>query len=97
MRKVDFEIKTKSVLLHSAKWLLDAKVKEQIEANLDVDLSPLLKESQGSIEKQINGEISKGVWLNGNITELRVEQLQFSSAYFIIDFELSGHLKLKIQ
>jgi hypothetical protein len=97
MRKVDFEIKTKSVLLHSAKWLLDAKVKEQIEANLDVDLSPILKESQKSIEKQINGEISKGVWLNGNITELRVEQLQFSSAYFIIDFELSGHLKLKIQ
>ena len=97
MRKVDFEIKTKSVLLHSAKWLLDAKVKEQIEANLDVDLSPILKESQKSIEKQINGEISKGVWLNGNITELHVEQLQFSSAYFIIDFELSGHLKLKIQ
>ena len=97
MRKVDFEIKTKSVLLHSAKWLLDAKVKEQIEANLDVDLGPILKESREAIEKQINGEISKGVWLSGDITGLQVEQLQFSSAYFIIDFELSGLLKLKIQ
>jgi hypothetical protein len=97
IRKVDFELKTKSILLHSAKWILDAKVKEQIEANVAIDLGPILTESQIAIEKQINGEISKGVWLNGSISDLQIEQLLFSSNYFVIDFQLSGLLKLKIQ
>lgn len=97
IRKVDFELKTKSVLLHSAKWILDERVKQKIEESINVDLKPLLNHSQGAIEKQINGEISKGVWLNGAISEMDIEQLRFSSSYFILDFRLSGDLKLKVE
>lgn len=97
IREVDYELKTKSVLLHSAKWLLNSKLKEQIESSVDVDLSALILETSAAIEQQINGEISPGVWLNGKIESLRVQDLFLTSGYLIIDVRLEGLLKLKIK
>lgn len=97
IREVDYELKTKSVLLHSAKWLLNSKLKEQIESSVDVDLSPLLLETRAAIEQQINGEISPGVLLNGKIEALRVQNLFLTSGHLVIDVRLDGELKLKIK
>ena len=96
IREIDYELKTHSVLLHSAKWLLNSKLKEQIENSVDVDLSPILNETRAAIERQINGEITPGVWLNGKIEALKVENLLLTSGNLIIDVRLDGQLKLKI-
>ncbi|MFM8596699.1 MAG: DUF4403 family protein [Flavobacteriales bacterium] len=97
IREVDYELKTKSVLLHSAKWLLNSKLKEQIEASVDVDLSPLLQDTKQAVEQQINGEITTGVWLQGKIDALKVDNLVLTSGHLIIDVRLEGDLKLKIK
>jgi hypothetical protein len=89
-------LRTKSVLLHSAKWILNSKLKEQLTANIDVDLSPILTESKAAIEQQINGEITKGVWLEGKIDELSVQNLLLTTGFLVVDVRLSGKLKLKI-
>lgn len=96
IRDVEYELETKSVLLHSAKWILNSKLKEQIESSVDVDLSPMLKESKTAIEKQINGEITKGVWLKGNIDELSIQNLLLTTGHLVVDVRLTGQLKLKI-
>jgi hypothetical protein len=96
IREVDYELRTKSVLLNSAKWMLNSKLKEQITANIDVDLSPILTESKAAIEQQINREISKGVWLEGKIDELSVQNLLLTTGFLVVDLRLSGRLKLKI-
>jgi hypothetical protein len=96
IREVDYELRTKSVLLHSAKWMLNSKLKEQLTANVDVDLSPLLSESKAAIEQQINGEITKGVWLQGKIDELSVQNLLLTTGFLVVDLRLTGVLKLKI-
>ena len=96
IREVDYELRTKSVLLHSAKWMLNSKLKEQLTTNVDVDLSPLLSESKAAIEQQINSEITKGVWLQGKIDELSVQNLLLTSGHLVVDLRLTGVLKLKI-
>jgi hypothetical protein len=96
IREVDYELRTKSVLLHSAKWMLNSKLKEQLTANIDVDLSPILTESKTAIEQQINSEITKGVWLEGKIDELSVQNLLLTTGFLVVDLRLSGKLKLKI-
>ena len=96
IREVDYELRTKSVLLHSSKWMLNSKLKEQLTANVDVDLSPLLSESKAAIEQQINSEITNGVWLQGKIDELSVQNLLLTSGYLVVDLRLTGVLKLKI-
>ena len=97
IREVDYELRTKSVLLHSAKWMLNSKLKEELTANIDVDLSPILSESKAAIEQQINSEITKGVWLQGKIDELSVQNLLLTTGFLVVDLRLSGKLKLKIE
>ena len=96
VREVDYELRTKSVLLHSAKWILNSKLKEQLTAKIDVDLSPILAETKAAIEQQINGEITKGVWLSGKIEELSIQNLMLTTGHLVIDSRLTGRLKLKI-
>jgi hypothetical protein len=96
IREVDYELRTKSVLLHSAKWILSSKLKEQLTAKIDVDLSPILAETKTAIEQQINGEITKGVWLSGKIEELSVQNLILTTGHLVVDSRLTGRLKLKI-
>ena len=97
IRDVDYELRTKSVLLHSAKWILHSKLKEQLEATVDVDLSPILLETKAAIEQQINSEITNGVWLQGKIDELNVQNLLLTTGFLVVDLRLSGKLKLKIE
>lgn len=96
VKDVDFEFKTKSVLLHSAKWILDDKIKDKLQQKIDIDLSPMLMETKKAIEKQINIEVIKDVWLSGTIEELLVQQLLLTSDYLVIDLRLTGILKLKV-
>lgn len=97
IREVDYELRTKSVLLHSAKWMLNSKLKEQLAASVDVDLSPILFETKAAIEQQINSEITNGVWLQGKIDELNVQKLLLTTGFLVVDLRLSGKLKLKIE
>jgi len=97
IREVDYELRTKSVLLHSAKWMLNSKLKEQLTTHIDVDLSPILTESKAAIEQQINSEITEGVWLAGKIEELSVQNLFLTTGHLIVDLRLTGVLKLKIE
>lgn len=97
VRNVDFEIQSKNLLLRSARWLLDSKIKEQIEESMSVDLGPILLESKNAIEKEINREVTAGVNLSGNISDLSVHRLLLTSGYLALDFELRGLLKLKIE
>ena len=64
---------------------------------MDVDLSPLLLETIKAIEQQINGEISPGVWLQGKIDELSIQNLLLTSTHLVIDLRMVGDLKLKIK
>ena len=50
----------------------------------------------GIIKQQINGEITKGVWLEGKIDELSVQNLLLTTGFLVVDVRLSGKLKLKI-
>jgi hypothetical protein len=56
-----------------------------------------MNETKVSIEQQLNGEISKGVWLSAVVNSLHVHDLLLSEDHISIDLELIGSLKLKIK
>lgn len=97
IKDVDYDIQTKSVLLHSAQWILDSKLKELMVSGFDIDLNPIMNETKVAIEQQMNGEISKGVWLSAVVNSLHVHDLLLSEDHISIDLELIGSLKLKIK
>jgi hypothetical protein len=97
IKDVDFSIDTKSVLLHSARWLLDEKIKVLLTNAFDLDLNPIIDETRLAIEDQINGEIAKGVWMSGKIQTLTVQNLRLSPSHLSVDLQLTGPMKLKIE
>ncbi len=54
-------------------------------------------ETKAAIEQQINSEITKGVWLQGKIDELIVQNLLLTTGFLVVDLRLNGKLKLKIE
>jgi hypothetical protein len=97
IKDVDYDIQTKSVLLHSAQWILDSKLKELMVTSFDIDLNSILNDTKIAVQQQMNGEISKGVWLSTVINSLQVHNLQLFEDYISVDIELIGGLKLKIK
>jgi hypothetical protein len=97
IKDVDYDIQTKSVLLHSAQWILDSKLKELMTAGFDLDLNPIINETKVSIEQQMNGEITEGVWMTTKINSINIDHFMLSSDHLSIDLELKGLLKLKIK
>jgi hypothetical protein len=77
--------------------MLDEKIKGRLQDQIDIDLSPMLDETKEAIEKQLNIEVSKGVWLSGTIKELVVQNLLLTSGNLVIDMRLIGFLKLKVE
>lgn len=97
IKDVDYSIETKSVLLHSARWILDERIKTLMTTAFELDLNPILDETKTAIEAQINSEITKGVWMSGKINTLNVSNLLFSANHLSIDLQLTGPMKLKIE
>jgi hypothetical protein len=97
IKEVDYSIETKSVLLHSARWILDERIKTLMTAAFELDLNPIIDETKTAIEAQINSEISKGVWMSGKINSLTISNLLLSADHLSIDLQLTGPMKLKIE
>jgi hypothetical protein len=66
-------------------------------AGFDLDLNPIINETKVSIEQQMNGEITEGVWMTSKINSINIEHFMLSSDHLSVDLELKGLLKLKIK
>jgi hypothetical protein len=97
LEDVDFDLKTKSILLKSAKWLFSDRIIQEIKKNAVFELDPLILETKGSINKELNQKISPEVQMNGQIEKIVVDQLFLDSRYLIVRTNFQGDLKLKIE
>lgn len=70
---LEFDLKTKSTLLKSAQWLFDKKITNIIRDAANLDLAEYLSEFKKSVDQSINGEIDKGVWMNGEVENILID------------------------
>jgi hypothetical protein len=97
LAELEFDIKTKSLLLKSAKWLFNNRIIEEIKKMAMFDITPLIFEAKSSINNELNGEITKGVFMNGKIKDIFIKELFLDSKNLIIRTNFKGELKLKIE
>lgn len=67
-----FDVKTKSVLLKSAKWLFDKKITETIRDAASMDLKPYLDTLKQELNETINMEIDKGIYMSGEVNSATI-------------------------
>jgi hypothetical protein len=95
--EVEFDLKTKSILLKSAKWLFNDRIIQEIKKNAIFELNPFLVDAQNTINSKLNSTITKGVYMNGNIDEISIEDLFLDSRNLLVRTNFKGELKLKIE
>ncbi len=97
LEEVDFDIKTKSILLKSANWLFNERIISEIQKKAIFELTPLIVDSKETINKELNSTISKGIYLEGKIQDIFIKNLFLDAKNLIVRTNFKGELKLKIE
>jgi hypothetical protein len=97
LHDVHFDIKTKSVLLKSAKWLFNDKILEEIQKNVIVDLKPFFSRAKKELTKQLNTPLSEEADLIGKVNELKLTNIYLSKDAVMLRTQFSGEMKVKLR
>jgi len=96
VRDIDFDVKTKNLLLKSADWLFNKRIINEITRVSRFDLSAYVDTAKILINKQLNTEWIKGVKSVGSIYDLKISGFYPLTEYFIIRSNASGDLAIKV-
>jgi len=96
VRDIDFDVKTKNLLLKSADWLFNKRIINEITRVSHFDLSAYVDTAKVLINKQLNAEWIKGVKSIGSIYDLKIAGFYPLTEYFIIRSNASGDLAIKV-
>lgn len=73
---LEFDIKTKSALLKSAKWLFDKKITNLLRTSAAMDLTPYLESLKTTMDKSLNVDLDKGVKMSGKVKDIKIDFIQ---------------------
>ena len=96
VRDIDFDVKTKSLLLKSADWLFNKRITNEITRVSRFDLSNYVDTAKILINRQLNTEWIKGVRSIGTISDLKIAGFYPLTENFIIRSNASGDLMIKV-
>jgi len=91
---LEFDIKTKSAILRSAKWLFNDKLTKKIRNLSDIDLSTYLDTLKNTLNNNLQGEITEGVDLNGSINDVYITVVQPLESHLFIRVLSKGKLSI---
>lgn len=89
-----FDVKTKSALLKSAKWMFDKKITTAVRRASKINLSPYLESLRHEINYSINGEVSEEVYMNGDINSMLINLIRPMENQLFIRIRSLGELRI---
>jgi hypothetical protein len=93
---MDFDIETKNALLKSASWLFDDLITAKIREYAVYDLSKDLNSNKKLIEKELNRELDKGVYMQTKLKSVRIDQIIPLKDELWIVTNLEGEMGIKL-
>jgi hypothetical protein len=93
---IQLDVKTKDLLLKTAKWLLNDQISKKIEEKSIFDLKPYLLDAKKEIAASLNQELEKNVHLIGDVDKLQLNEFYPLKNRLFLRSTIIGKLKLKI-
>ena len=94
---IDFDIKSKNVLLGSADWIFDKKITKEISKNVRFELGAYIDTAKMTINKELNKEWIKGTRSYGNMKDISLIGIYPMQQHLIIRSNCIGELSVKIE
>lgn len=93
---LSFDIKTKSALLKGAKWLFDKKITNTLRDYASMDLAPYLDTLKTALDKSLNMELDKGVYMSGKVKKVMIKHIQPEADQLHIRIHSLGNIAIKM-
>jgi hypothetical protein len=94
---IDFDIKSKNVLLGSADWLFDKKITREIGRYARFELGAYIDTAKNSMGQQLNREWMPGIRSEGNITNVTLTGIYPMQNHLVIRSNCAGNLSVKVE
>lgn len=96
VQDINFDIKSKNVLLGSADWLFDKKITKEISKYASFDLGNYVDSAKTTINKQLNQEWIKGIRSFGSIKDIKLIGIYPMQKQLVIRSNCEGDLSVKV-
>lgn len=96
IKDIDYELKTKQVLVKSAAWLMDGTIEKKMNDYTRFNLGEKSDSLRISLQYQMNRELTKGIQSRGIIEKMEVDKLIAQPDGIFIGGSLKGKLWLNI-
>lgn len=93
---VDFDIKSKNVLLGSADWLFDKKITKEIVKAARFDLGNYIDSAKATLNSQLNQQWMTGISSYGNIDDIKLADIYPMQQYLVIRSNCNGTLSVRV-
>ena len=96
IKDLDFDVKTKNLLLNTAEWLFNRRIINEISKQARFDLSQYVDTAMGMMNSQLNRELIPGVKSYGLLDQLKIVGFYPLSDHLIIRSNVSGFLLVRV-
>jgi hypothetical protein len=96
MKDLDFDIKSKNMLLKSASWLFNRRIITELRKYSTFDLSAYIKNAVTSFNQQLNREWTKGIQSSGHMDDLKIVKIYPLREHLVVRGSCSGSLSIRI-
>lgn len=96
VKELDFDIKTRNVLLNSAGWIFDKKITKEVSKFTRFELSSYIDTAKALINQQLNQEWTKGINSTGDIKDIRLIGIYPMQKHLVIRSNCEGELMVKV-
>lgn len=93
---LEFDIKSKSALLKSAKWFFDDKVTGLLRKQTEIDLSPYLSTLKKELNNNLAMELADGVNMTGKVKEISIQLIHPQEDRLHIQIHSRGNLAIRL-
>lgn len=91
-----FDLESKNLLLKSAKWLFSDKITNAMREQAKFDITPYMEEMKGTLQQELNTELTKGVFLKGKAEMLELKEIFPGKDALLLRINTKGELKLSM-
>jgi hypothetical protein len=96
IKDVEYDLRTKNLLLKTAKWLFNKRIINELNAHTRFDLTEYFKSASLVLNDWLNREWTKGIKGTGSVEELKLERVNAFEEHLFIRSSCKGKLQVQV-
>ncbi|MFY7827991.1 MAG: DUF4403 family protein [Flectobacillus sp.] len=96
LENFDYDLETKNLLHRTASWIFQGKFNSVMKNAMTFQIGGQVDDMKKQIQANLNKQVSKGISLNGNITDLDPDKVYLTPNSIVAVIFAKGKLNLKV-